>query len=284
MNAYRYMVSGLAIRPDSVLVDVGGSCQGIWPEARPRLGEDGRVVLLDLAEEGLRDALARWGDDPRLLAIRGDAARLPFGSGAVDYVTTRGVLIYVPDKATALREFARVIRPGGGICLCEPEPGRITETPAFEWGRWRAIRQAIEEMREHSRREPHFQAGMECEGELLVRLLQTSGLRAERCERARAPKHELGGPEAVLRMWKPPHLDREGYRPWHETLRERFSAKEMEAFARFVTDAVRAGRLAVSLPLVTVWARKPTLTRADREMGCAGDRLNEAIFARPPKT
>jgi arsenite methyltransferase len=40
--------------------------------------------------------------------------------GSVDAVTTRSVLIYVEDKARALREFRRVLAPGGRISLFEP--------------------------------------------------------------------------------------------------------------------------------------------------------------------
>src|SRR5215467_693316 len=40
--------------------------------------------------------------------------------GSVDVVTTRSVLIYVEDKARALREFRRVLAPGGRISLFEP--------------------------------------------------------------------------------------------------------------------------------------------------------------------
>jgi SAM-dependent methyltransferase len=39
---------------------------------------------------------------------------------SVDVVTTRSVLIYVKDKAAALREFYRVLRPGGRISVFEP--------------------------------------------------------------------------------------------------------------------------------------------------------------------
>ena len=35
-------------------------------------------------------------------------------------VTTRSVLIYVKDKAAALREFYRVLKPGGRVSLFEP--------------------------------------------------------------------------------------------------------------------------------------------------------------------
>jgi ubiquinone/menaquinone biosynthesis C-methylase UbiE len=39
---------------------------------------------------------------------------------SVDVITTRSVLIYVKDKAAALREFYRVLRSGGRISLFEP--------------------------------------------------------------------------------------------------------------------------------------------------------------------
>lgn len=39
---------------------------------------------------------------------------------SVDVVTTRSVLIYVEEKATAFYQFARVLRPGGRISLWEP--------------------------------------------------------------------------------------------------------------------------------------------------------------------
>ena len=44
----------------------------------------------------------------------------PVARASVDAVTTRSVLIYVEDKARALREFRRVLAPGGRISLFEP--------------------------------------------------------------------------------------------------------------------------------------------------------------------
>ena len=44
----------------------------------------------------------------------------PVGSGTVDVVTTRSVLIYVQDKGRAFGEFHRVLRPGVRISLFEP--------------------------------------------------------------------------------------------------------------------------------------------------------------------
>lgn len=49
---------------------------------------------------------------------RGSARRVPDGS--VDVVTTRSVMIYVTDKATAFEAFDRVLGPGGRLSLFEP--------------------------------------------------------------------------------------------------------------------------------------------------------------------
>ena len=57
----------------------------------------------------------------------------PIGDAAVDVVTTRSVLIYVKQKASAFREFARVLRPGGRVSLFEPI-NRFAERDANTWG------------------------------------------------------------------------------------------------------------------------------------------------------
>ena len=61
------------------------------------------------------------GNADRCTFVIADAANLePVRSESVDAVTTRSVLIYVSDKAAAIKEFRRVLRPGGRISLFEP--------------------------------------------------------------------------------------------------------------------------------------------------------------------
>src|SRR5205823_4715455 len=45
---------------------------------------------------------------------------LPFDEGSVDVVTTRSVVIYLDDKPAVLREFFRMLRPGGRLSMFEP--------------------------------------------------------------------------------------------------------------------------------------------------------------------
>src|SRR5205085_3184765 len=69
--------------------------------------------MLDLTRE--RAAIARVDD--RLTTRRGDANELSYTDGAFDLVLAIGVLPWVHDNASALREFARVLRPGGHLIV-----------------------------------------------------------------------------------------------------------------------------------------------------------------------
>jgi demethylmenaquinone methyltransferase/2-methoxy-6-polyprenyl-1,4-benzoquinol methylase len=51
--------------------------------------------------------------------VAGDATRLPFGDGVFDAVTISFGLRNVADQQAALREMARVTRPGGRLVVCE---------------------------------------------------------------------------------------------------------------------------------------------------------------------
>lgn len=46
-----------------------------------------------------------------------DATRLPFGDASFDIVSIVAVLAFIPDASAALREIARILRPGGTLVL-----------------------------------------------------------------------------------------------------------------------------------------------------------------------
>lgn len=81
-----------------------------------RLADDGYTVLgVDLSRDFLRYIHERR-TNPRLHLIQGDIARLPCGSDQIDGIIAGEVLEHLRDDGAALREFRRVLRPGG-ICV-----------------------------------------------------------------------------------------------------------------------------------------------------------------------
>lgn len=58
--------------------------------------------------------------DPDSEVVDGLADRLPFGDGTIGAVVMTEVLEHVPDPDAALRELARVMRPGAMLCFSVP--------------------------------------------------------------------------------------------------------------------------------------------------------------------
>jgi arsenite methyltransferase len=84
----------------------------------------GHVVFSDISDDLLefcREAAQAVGVSERCSFVKAGAADLSAVEDlSVDVVTTRSVLIYVPEKDASFREFFRVLRPGGRFSCFEP--------------------------------------------------------------------------------------------------------------------------------------------------------------------
>lgn len=110
-----------AIAEGDVVLDVGAGTGLIAFGALDRVGDTGRVIFSDVSAALLDECRRQAGDDPRCSFVRASADDLAeIGDASVDVVTTRSVLMYLPDKAAGFRELARVLRPGGRLAIFEP--------------------------------------------------------------------------------------------------------------------------------------------------------------------
>jgi tRNA (uracil-5-)-methyltransferase TRM9 len=75
-----------------------------------------RVLALDVSRGLLREARERVGDDGRVCLLQGDAASLPVSAACVDVAVYVATLHHLPDRETrveSLRELGRVLAPEG---------------------------------------------------------------------------------------------------------------------------------------------------------------------------
>jgi arsenite methyltransferase len=126
------------LKPGDTLLDVGAGDGLIAFGALDRLGSSGRVIFSDVSPDLLahcRRAAAAEGQLDRCGFIQASADSLgAIADASVDVVTTRSVLIYVEDKAAALREFHRVLKPGGRVSLFEPINRLMQDPPGWFCG------------------------------------------------------------------------------------------------------------------------------------------------------
>lgn len=109
------MVAGLDPAPKSLVLDVATGTGLVAKDVSERF--DVRVVGLDQSAEMIHEAAGRAIDGLEL--VRADGQRLPFTDDTFDVVIHTYLLRYVDDPATALRELARVLKPGGEMASVE---------------------------------------------------------------------------------------------------------------------------------------------------------------------
>jgi len=105
------------ILPGERVVDVGCGAGIDSLIAAKKVGLDGRVIGVDMTPSMLEKARDAAGESglANVEFRHGYAEELPVDDGWADVVISNGVLNLMPDKAAALEEMARVLKPGGRL-------------------------------------------------------------------------------------------------------------------------------------------------------------------------
>lgn len=117
--AQRRLLQLAALAPGERVLDVACGTGLVTFPAADAVGRSGAVVATDLSENMVAhvaaEAAARGVGQVTTRRMEAEALEVPEGS--FDVVLCALGLMYVPDSTAALREFARVLRPGGRAAL-----------------------------------------------------------------------------------------------------------------------------------------------------------------------
>jgi len=111
----RRCLTRAGLKPGQKLLDIAIGTGLIAASARSILGDEGEVIGLDLSEAMLAEARRKL-DIP---LIQGTADNLPIGDACLDFLVMGYAIRHVADLGTCLREFRRVLKPGGTVLLLE---------------------------------------------------------------------------------------------------------------------------------------------------------------------
>jgi demethylmenaquinone methyltransferase / 2-methoxy-6-polyprenyl-1,4-benzoquinol methylase len=127
----RHALRRAGLKPGMLVVDVGTGTGLVARAAAQIVGDPGRVIGVDPCAGMLAHAKVPAG--VRLLA--GSAERLPVSDCCADFLCMGYALRHISDLSVAFREFYRVIRPGGRLCVLEftLPPGTVQRAVLKAW-------------------------------------------------------------------------------------------------------------------------------------------------------
>jgi SAM-dependent methyltransferase len=94
----------------------------------------GQVVGADISKAMLVRARRRFRAEKRLRLIEASADNLDLPEASIDKACSVNSLYFWPDPEAAVRELARVVRPGGTLTLCFEPPAELRKWPGHAYG------------------------------------------------------------------------------------------------------------------------------------------------------
>jgi SAM-dependent methyltransferase len=114
-DAGLFLIQRLAIEPGMRVLDVGCGPGNLTAHLAELVGESGSVVGVDPSKERIAIAVESNITRQNLSFVEGRAEDLSrFPAASFDIVFVNSTFHWVQDQPAALREFARVLKPGGG--------------------------------------------------------------------------------------------------------------------------------------------------------------------------
>ncbi|MDO3720977.1 bifunctional demethylmenaquinone methyltransferase/2-methoxy-6-polyprenyl-1,4-benzoquinol methylase UbiE [Marinobacter sp. chi1] len=118
----RFTIELSGVRPGHQVLDIAGGTGDLTMKFSDLVGSTGKVVLADINASMLqvgRSRLTDRGYAGNIEYVQADAEHLPFPDNTFNAVSIAFGLRNVTDKDQALRDMARVLKPGGKLMILE---------------------------------------------------------------------------------------------------------------------------------------------------------------------
>jgi len=125
---HRWVFDQMDVPADARVLELGSGPGRLWIENANRIPLGWRIVLSDLSPGMVAEAQANLATAGRSFQLEQvDAQAIPFPDADFDVVIANHMLYHVPDRARALAEIRRVLRPGGQLYATTVGEQHMTE-------------------------------------------------------------------------------------------------------------------------------------------------------------
>jgi demethylmenaquinone methyltransferase / 2-methoxy-6-polyprenyl-1,4-benzoquinol methylase len=129
-----YTVAVAQAREGDRVLDIAAGTGDLTRAFARRVGPRGLVLHTDINEAMLRRGRERLLDEGVLVpSVLADAQALPLPDACMDVVSVAFGLRNMTDKAAALAEMGRVLKPGGRLLVLEFSKVAAPLAPAYDW-------------------------------------------------------------------------------------------------------------------------------------------------------
>ncbi len=126
------LIAPAEIGNGNIVMDYGCGPGALSIEIANRVGDNGKVIAVDINEQFLQktgDFAAEKGFSDRVDTMLLTGNEIPVPDQSVDRIVSKNVLEYVPDPETTIREFHRLLKPGGIAHVTDSDWGSILLEP-----------------------------------------------------------------------------------------------------------------------------------------------------------
>ncbi len=109
-------IAKIALPPDAVVADIGTGTGFVAAGLAPRFKQ---VYGFDASPEMLAQAERNLAGYSNISLQHAEGQSIPLPDAALDGVFANMYLHHAPDPAAAIREMARLLKPGGALCITD---------------------------------------------------------------------------------------------------------------------------------------------------------------------